>query len=313
MANIAYFFPKKEKGNALALNAGLGNLGVSAVQFLAPIVITMSLFGDLGGAGHVVEDKTLWLQNAAYIWVPAVAIFSVLAWFLMHDIADAKASFASQMTIFNRKHNWIMCILYIGTFGSFIGFSAGFPLLAKSQFPEVASLQLAFIGPLAGALSRAGSGWIADKFGGGKVTFWVFVVMILGVAGVLYFLGIKDLPGAFNGFFLMFVLLFAASGVGNASTFQMIPVIFWKERRKSLAGVADQEVRKIAERESAAVIGFSSAIGAYGAFFIPKSYGTAITLTGTPDAALVGFGVFYAICLVLTWFYYTRRNAEIAC
>ncbi len=157
-------------------------------------------------------------------------------------------------------------MLYIGTFGSFIGFSAAFPLLALSQFPAVNSLQLPFIGPLVGALSRAGSGWISDKFGG-RVIALAFTVMILGTIGVLYFLGIKDQPGAFYGFFAMFLLLFAATGVGNASTFQMIPAIFWQDRKKALAGQPEEDVRKAAERESAAVIGFSSAIGAFGAFF----------------------------------------------
>ena len=112
------------------------------------------------------QDTFLWVQNAVYIWVPFIVLTALSSWFYMNDIADAKASLASQLTILGRKHNWIMCILYIGTFGSFIGFSAGFPLLAKSQFPEVNSLQLAFIGPLVGALARAGSGWISDRFGG---------------------------------------------------------------------------------------------------------------------------------------------------
>ena len=206
-----------------------------------------------------------------------------------------------------------MCVLYVGTFGSFIGFSAGFPLLAKTQFPEVNSLQLAFIGPLVGALTRAGSGWISDKFGGGRVTFWVFAVMIGGALGVLYFLVNKDQPFAFYGFFAMFILLFAATGVGNASTFQMIPAIFRQERQKAMKGAPEEEIRKTAERESAATIGFSSAIGAYGAFFIPKSYGTAIAMTGLPNAALIVFSVYYVACLVLTWWFYTRRNAEIPC
>lgn len=313
MANITYFFPKKEKGNALALNAGFGNLGVSVMQFFVPIVITMGLFGTFGGEPKMVGDKAMWLQNAGFIWVPFIVVSMIAAWFGMNDIADAKASLASQLTIFKRKHNWIMCILYIGTFGSFIGFSAGLPLLAKTQFPEVNSLQFAFIGPLVGALSRAATGWVSDKFGGGRVTFWVFVVMILGALGVLYFLSIKTEPYAFYGFFAMFMLLFAASGVGNASTFQMIPVIFWKERSKALKGQPEVDIRKTAEREAAATIGFSSAIGAYGGFFIPKSYGTAIALTGSVNAALMAFAVFYALCLVLTWFFYTRRNAEISC
>ena len=313
MANIAFFFPKKEKGNALALNAGLGNLGVSAVQFLVPIVITFNLFGGLGGSAQSAGEAQLWVQNAAYIWIPFIAASAILSWFYMNDIADAKASLASQLAIFQRKHNWIMCVLYIGTFGSFIGFSAGFPLLAKSQFPDVNSLQLAFLGPLVGALARAGSGWISDKFGGGRVTLWVFAVMIAGTFGVLYFLGIKDQPGAFYGFFAMFILLFAATGVGNASTFQMIPVIFWQDRKKALAGQKEEDVRKAAERESAAVIGFSSAIGAFGAFFIPKSYGSSIAMTGTPEAALWIFAGFYALCLVITWFFYIRKSAEIKC
>lgn len=313
MANIAYFFPKKEKGNALALNAGLGNLGVSAVQFLVPLVITLGLFGALGGSPQLADGTKLWLQNSAYIWIPFIVISAILSWFFMNDIADAKASLSSQMVIFKRKHNWIMCILYIGTFGSFIGFSAGFPLLAKSQFPEVNSLQLAFIGPLLGALSRAGSGWISDKFGGGRVTFWVFVAMIVGALGVYYFLTIKEHPMAFYGFFGMFLALFVTTGVGNASTFQMIPSIFWQDRKKALKGQPEEDIRKTAERESAAVIGFSSAIGAFGAFFIPKSYGTSISMTGAPDMALIVFAGFYAVCLFLTWFFYIRKNAEIKC
>lgn len=313
MANINYFYPKKEKGNALALNAGLGNLGVSAVQFLAPIVMTISMFGAFGGVSQVADGQTVWLQNAAYIWVPFIVVATLAAWFGMNDIAEAKASLTTQMAIFKRKHNWIMCILYVGTFGSFIGFSAGFPLLAKTQFPEVNVMQLAFLGPLVGAMTRAGSGWIADKFGGGRVTFWVFVVMMIGALGVLYFLINKDQPHAFYGFFAMFLLLFAATGVGNASTFQMIPAIFRKERARALKGQSEESIRKAAELEGAATIGFSSAIGAFGAFFIPKSYGTAIAMTGAPNAALIVFFIYYGMCLAITWWYYTRKKAEIPC
>ena len=128
--------------------------------------------------------------------------------------------------IFQRKHNWLMCWLYTGTFGSFIGYSAGFPLLAKTQFPEVNALQFVFLGPLVGALSRSGdAAGSPTSYGGGRVTFWVFVADDGGVLGVIFFLGIKDQPGAFWGFFAMFLVLFFATGVGNASTFQMIPVI----------------------------------------------------------------------------------------
>ncbi|HKK16936.1 MAG TPA: MFS transporter, partial [Gammaproteobacteria bacterium] len=309
MANISFFFPKQEKGHALAMNAGLGNLGVSVMQFLVPLVITAGVFGALGGESQLTTDgKELWLQNAGFIWVPFIMISTVFAWFGMNDIASARASFAEQSVIFQRRHNWIMCWLYTGTFGSFIGYSAGFPLLAQTQFPTVDSLKFVFLGPLVGALSRAATGWISDKFGGGRVTFWVFVVMIAGVLGVLYFLGIKEQPGAFWGFFAMFILLFFATGVGNASTFQMIPIIMRKEMERLMPEATAEQRRRHGDKESAAIIGFTSAIAAYGAFFIPKSYGTSITVTGTPNAALWGFLVFYATCALLTWAVYSRKG-----
>ena len=309
MANISFFFPKKEKGNALALNAGLGNLGVSVMQFLVPLVITAGVFGALGGEPQTVSETTkLWLQNAGFIWVPFLIAATVAAWLGMDDIASAKASFAEQSVIFTRTHNWVMCWLYTGTFGSFIGYSAGFPLLAKTQFPDVNSLQYIFLGPLVGALSRAATGWISDKYGGGRVTFWTFVLMIAAVAGVLFFLGIKDQPGAFWGFFAMFMVLFFATGVGNASTFQMIPVIMRKEIGRLMPQLDQAQQLRQAEKESAAIIGFTSAIAAYGAFFIPKSYGTSIVLTGGPELALWCFLIFYVSCAALTWFVYNRRG-----
>lgn len=309
MANISFFFPKAEKGNALALNAGLGNLGVSVVQFVIPIVITMGVFGWLGGDPQPISATgRLWLQNAGFIWVPFIAASAFAAWFGMNDIASAKASFSEQAVIFERKHNWIMCWLYTGTFGSFIGYSAGFPLLAKTQFPAVDALPFVFLGPLVGALSRSATGWVSDKYGGGRVTIWVFILMMIGVLGVLYFLAVKDQPYAFWGFFAMFLVLFFATGVGNASTFQMIPNIMRKEMDRLMPAV-DVEARvREAEKESAAITGFTSAIAAFGAFFVPKSYGTSITLTGGVEAALWGFLIFYVTCLLITWGFYTRRG-----
>jgi NNP family nitrate/nitrite transporter-like MFS transporter len=292
MTNISFFFPKAEKGNALALNAGLGNLGVSVVQFVVPLVITA------GG------EAPLWLQNAGYVWVPFIIASAFAAWFGMNDIAVAKASFAEQAVIFRRRHNWIMCWLYTGTFGSFIGYSAGFPLLAKTQFPEVNVLQYAFLGPLVGALSRSLTGWVSDRWGGGRVTFWVFVGMAAGVLGVLYALEAKS----FAVFFAAFLWLFFASGVGNASTFQMIPAIMGREMDRLLPAADAEKRRQKAEKESATIIGFTSAIAAYGAFFVPKSYGTAIALTGGPQAALWAFFVFYLTCIAVTWWFYTRRE-----
>ena len=306
MANISFFFPKAEKGNALALNAGLGNLGVSVVQFVVPLVITAGVFGWFGGEPQAATEGAtqprLWLQNAGFIFVPFIAASAFAAWFGMNDIAAARASFSEQAIIFQRQHNWIMCWLYTGTFGSFIGYSAGLPLLAKIQFPEVNALAYAFLGPLVGALSRSLTGWVSDRYGGGRVTFWVFIGMAIGVAGVLYFLSAKS----WSGFFIMFLFLFLVSGVGNASTFQMIPAIMRKEMDR-LMPQADAATRsRQADMESAAIIGFTSAIAAYGAFFIPKAYGTSISWTGQPDAALWAFLIFYASCIAITWWFYTR-------
>ncbi len=311
MANIAYFFPKKEKGNALALNAGLGNLGVSVMQFLVPIVISVGVFGALGGEPQQLADGSrLWLQNAGFVWVPFIIAATLAAWLGMNDIASAKASLSDQLSILKRTHNWIMCVLYTGTFGSFIGYAAGFPLLINTQFPQVSALSFAFLGPLVGALSRAGTGWVSDKWGGARVTFWTFLGMIVAVFGVLQFLP-SDGPsggdsGNFWGFFACFMALFFLTGVGNASTFQMIPSIMRKEIARLMPGVSDDDRLKTAERESAAIIAFTSAIAAYGAFFIPKAYGTSITMTGAPHGALWAFFGFYVICLALTFLVYSR-------
>ncbi len=309
MSNISFFFPRSQKGQALAMNAGLGNAGVSVMQFVVPLVITAGVFGALGGSPQTTDTGTqVWLQNAGFIWVPFLLVSAAAAWFGMNDIESAKASFRDQSIIFRRAHNWIMCWLYTGTFGSFIGFSAGFPLLAKTQFPAVDSLKFVFLGPLIGALSRAATGWLSDRYGGGRITFWTFSFMIVAVAGVIYFITIKDQPGAFWGFFAMFMLLFFATGVGNASTFQMIPVIMRLEVGRLMPSLSTVESQRQSEKESAAIIGFTSAIAAYGAFFIPKSYGTSIAMTGEPLVALWGFLIFYVTCALLTWRVYTCRN-----
>ncbi len=302
MANISYFFPKAEKGNALALNAGLGNLGVSVMQFLVPVVVTMGLFGALGGQAQVASDGTqLWMQNAGFVWVPFVMLGAIAAWFGMNDILSAKSSFADQSAIFGRLHTWLMCWLYTGTFGTFIGMSAGFPLLAKLVFPDVNALKYAFVGPLLGAISRAATGWVSDRYGGARVSFWVFVVQIVAIVGMIWFLDARSFPG----FFSMVLLLFVASGVGNASTFQMVPGIMRREIDRTEPALPEPQRRAQAERESAAVIGFTSAIAAYGAFYIPKAYGSSIQMTGAADTALWGFLVFYLSCAALTWFAYS--------
>ncbi|HXZ50350.1 MAG TPA: NarK family nitrate/nitrite MFS transporter [Usitatibacter sp.] len=320
MANISFFFPKERKGSALGVNAGLGNLGVSSVQFLAPLVVTMPIWGPLSGSPQTIVSKagqatTIWAQNAALVWVPFIALCAVLAWLFMNDIASARASFREQAVIFRRKHNWLMCWLYLGTFGSFIGYAAGFPLLIKSQFPGVNPLYYAWMGPFVGAIVRPFGGWLADRLGGARVTFWNFIVMAAAVGGVLYFLPSGASGGSFAGFFAMFIVLFFTTGIGNGSTFRMIPVIFTTERQRAAGRSAEEQERAAREgnKEGAAVLGFSAAIAAYGGFFIPKSYGTSITMTGGPEFALYCFIAFYLTCIAVTWWYYARRNASMPC
>jgi len=320
MSNISFFFPQAQKGTALGLNAGLGNLGVSVMQFLVPLAVTAGLFGAFGGGPQmaVVKGVTrpIWLQNAGFIWVPFIVASTLAAWFGMNDIASAKASFGDQAIIFRRKNNWLMCWLYLGTFGSFIGYSAGMPLLIKSQFPGVNPTQYAFLGPLVGALMRPVGGWVADKLGGARVTFWNFIVMAASVGGILAFLPHDGSGGNFWGFLAMFILMFVTTGIGNGSTFRMIPVIFLTERKRDAEGkgaAAQEQALKDAAKEAAAVIGFSSAFAAYGAFFIPKAFGSSIRLTGGPESALYGFLAFYVTCIVVTWWFYSRANAEDPC
>lgn len=320
MSNISFFFPKAKKGLATGLNAGIGNLGVSLTQFVVPLVISGAVLGTLGGDGHqyVKEgvEKSIWLQNAGFIWVPFIVLATLAAWFGMNDIADAKASFADQAVIFKRKHNWLMCWLYLGTFGSFIGFSAGLALLTKSQFPGINPTAYAFLGPLVGALARPIGGWVSDKLGGAQVTFLTFAAMTAAVIGVQYYLPHAGSGGSFFGFLAMFIVLFALTGIGNGSTFRMIPVIFLTERQRAVVGQGEKAQKQAvvdASKEAAAVLGFTGAIGAYGGFFIPKSFGTSIDLTGRVDAALYCFIVFYLSCMAVTWWFYSRKGAQMPC
>ncbi len=313
MSNIAFFYPKAEKGNSLALNAGFGNLGVSVMQFAVPVVITLGLFAPVVGAPQIAVDKgvesQIWLQNAGFVWIPFLLASAAAAWFGMHDLSSAKASFATQAVIFKRKHNWLMCWLYVGTFGSFIGFSAAFPLLTKTLFPDVNALQFAFLGPLVGAASRALTGWVSDRWGGENVTQITFIALMAGVVSVLHSLGSFGAEPSFVFFFASFIWLFFWTGVGNGSTFQMIPAIMRADMPR-LMPIATAAVRhKASEMESAAIIGFSSAIGAYGGFLIPKAFGDSMRMTGGPQTALYAFLAFYLSCLVVNWVFYARKNS----
>jgi MFS transporter, NNP family, nitrate/nitrite transporter len=316
MSNISFFFPKAEKGTALGLNAGLGNLGVSGVQLAVPLVIAASILGPLAGAPQALANGgRVWLQNAAFVWIPLIVASSLLAWFGMNDLATARASFRDQAVIFRRRHTWLTSLLYLGTFGSFIGFSAGLALLTQQAFPGVDPTRWAFLGPLLGGLARPAGGWLADRLGGARVTLWTFVAMIAAAGGVVAFLPRGGAAGSFEGFLLTFAVLFAATGVGNGAVYRMIPVIFstYHQRRAAPDDLAQAQAQREAGKEAGAVVGFVSAIAAYGAFFVPRTFGVSVELTGAPVWALGAFVAYYAACIALTWWWYARRGAGSPC
>lgn len=319
MANISFFFPRAQQGTALGVNAGLGNLGVSVAQFLIPLVITIPFLGPLSGEPQVLSveggERMLWLQNAAWVWVPLIVAAIVAAGLWMDDVGGTYATLREQSVVFRKRHTWLLCWLYVGTFGSFMGYAAGYPLLAHTQFPGAETTGLVFLGPLAGALFRPVGGWLADHFGGGRITAWVFITMTGAVIGVLGFLPQGPGTGSLWGFMAMFLLLFVATGIGNGSVFSMVPRVIYADSLRRAAGfnpAAVKAARHDAMRDTAAALGVVSAIGAYGAFFIPKSYGTSIALTGRPDTALYLAVLFYITCTALAWWYAVRERASSA-
>ena len=394
MSNISTFFPKKLQGTALGLNAGLGNFGVTTMQIVIPLVMTVSLFGDLGGAstqlvkdsgwifGKIAAGTPTWIQNAGFAWVLSLVPLSVLCWFGMNNlktvsadtgsplVAFAKVTYlytlafipsilglylylpaptglglismwvsipldicsallimrlaafgtmkenvAKQFEIFKNKHTWSMTALYIVTFGSFIGFSMALPLAITVIFgfqhvvdpvtgvvshalknPNAPSaLTYAWIGPFVGAAVRPIGGWISDKVGGSIVTQIISAVMVLASGAVGYVMLLAYGSAApeqyFFAFMALFVVLFTASGIGNGSTFRSIGFIFDRQ-------------------QAGPVLGWTSAIAAYGAFVAPVVIGAQIK-AGTPQNAMYGFAIFYALCLVLNWWFYLRAGAEI--
>src|SRR5471030_746985 len=220
MANISFFFPKAMQGSALGLNGGMGNLGVSVMQLVAPLAISWSMFSLFGGTGHLQGDGSrIWLENAAWVWVPLLIIAALAAWFGMNDLAIAQASLLRQLTVLKRGHMWILSVLYLATFGSFIGFSAGFAVLAKTQFPAQQIMHYAFFGPFIGALARSAGGALSDRFGGIRVTLGNFVMMGIFTALLFLTLPVNGLGGSFGAFLGVFMLLFLTAGLGSGSTF----------------------------------------------------------------------------------------------
>ena len=223
-----------------------------------------------------------------------------------------RASFEEQAVIFTRKHNWILSWLTLGTFGSYLGFAAGFPLLSATEFSDIDAATYAFAGPLAGALAWPLGSWLAHRYSGARIALAAFVAMALATAGLL----IEALAApSYPVFAALFGVLFVASGAGHGAVYRMIPAVFVGDRCHALAGIAEAEPRARREGalESAAALGFASGIAAFGGFFIPKAFGTAVAITGGTAAALYPFVAFYASCVVVTWWFYARRRPEPAC
>ena len=321
MANISFFYPQRLQGTALGLNAGIGNLGVGLAQLITPIAVYGGALLVLGGSPQSHMDggaaRQIWVQNAGFIWVPFIIAAAIAAYFGMDNIASVKAGFAEQAAIFKHKHQWLMSWLYIGTFGSFIGLAVGFPMLVNTIFPGVDAFQFAFIGPLLAAFVRPIGGWLADRVGGAVITLGIFLVMAVAPLGAAAFLPGANGGGNVMGFVAMFLVLFLAAGIGNGSTFRMIPVIFRTLRERQVTNQSDETALEQARRdgatEAAAAMGLSAAIAAFGGFFIPMAYGTSIELTGSPQSALLFFSLFYLSCVLVTWRWYLRKGAEVAC
>ena len=299
MPSTSLFFPKRMQGLALGIQAGIGNFGVSVAQFVIPWVIGFSMIASLGAAQTFTKDgksSDIWLQNAAYVWAPFVVLAAILAWISLRSV-PVKASFREQLDIFKDKHTWLMTSLYIMTFGSFSGFSAAFPLLIKNVYgkfdgaPE--PLAFAFLGPLIGASIRVAFGPISDKFGGAKVTMISGIGLLVCAIGVTFFTR-PDSLDQWPGFLIFMLGLFLFSGIGNASTFKQMPMIF-------------------PPRQAGGVIGWTAAIAAYGPFLFSVLFGAVIASTGSPTAFFYGATVFYAINLWINWWFYMRKGAEKPC
>jgi NNP family nitrate/nitrite transporter-like MFS transporter len=290
MANISFFYPEKEKGWALGLNAAGGNIGVAVAQKLVPLVI------GLGGIG---------LANAGLVYVPLALTAAVLAFLFMDNLREAKADPGPTARALHHGHTWLMALLYIGTFGSFIGYSAAFPTLLKVVF-ERGDIALAwgFLGALVGSLARPYGGKLADRVGGSIVTLGCFLAM--AAAGYAAVLGVqhKNLPL----FFVSFIVLFISTGVGNGSTYRMIPSIF----RRLQLDCGDDRPASVLEfrRRAAGAVGIISAIGAFGGFCIPFAYKWSKESFGSIVPALqIYIAVFLGMAL-LTWIFYLRRSAR---
>lgn len=297
MPSTSIFFPKRLQGTALGIQAGIGNFGVSLTQFVTPWIIGIGAFGASQTLVKGGVTSSVWLQNAAFWYLPLLIIMAVVGWLYLRSV-PVRASFREQLDIFKNKHTWFCTVTYVMTFGSFAGFAAAFPLLIKTlygSFPGAPDpLTYAFLGPLVGSLSRVAAGPFADKYGGGIITHLVGLGLIISVA-VMSFIGLLS-PTSLDQFPLfvgVMLFIFFLTGIGNASTFRQFPIIF-----------------SHSARQAAGVIGWTAAVAAYGPFIFATLIGTVITSFGSPIPFFIGVGVYYTVATAINWWYYTRNGCE---
>lgn len=301
MPSTSAFFPKRMQGTALGIQAGIGNFGVSLTQFVTPWIIGFAAFGTIAGGSQIFSmgdvTKPIWLQNAAFWYIPLLLIAAITAWIFLKSV-PIKASFKEQLDIFRNKHTWFCTITYLMTFGSFSGLSAAFPLLIKTvygNFPDAPDpLAYAFYGPLIGSVIRVIFGPVSDKIGGAKLTHITGIALIAGVlimaaTGLLTPTSMDQFP-----YFVGLMLgLFFFTGMGNASTFRQYPVIF-----------------SHSPRQAGGVLGWTAAVAAYGPFIFATLIGSTISMTGSANTFFYGLAVFYLIATAVNYWYYTKKGCE---
>jgi len=295
MTNINTFYPQSRKGWALGVNAGGGNLGVAVIQLVGLLV--------LGTAGVLQPRIVLW------VFLPLIVLAALGAVFFMDNLSTARNDTKAMREVIRDGHAWVMSLLYIGTFGSFIGYGFAFGLVLQNQFHRtpVQAAAVTFLGPLLGSLSRPLGGWLSDRLGGARVTFWNFVLMA-ACAGVLVVAGNSKSLGLYT---VGFIALFVFSGIGNGSTYKMIPGIYRAKAHAEIESGVDETTALLkARRLSGALIGIAGAIGALGGVGINLAFRQSFAAAKSGTPAVIGFLAFYAVCFVVTWAVYLRKAPE---
>lgn len=304
MPSTSLFFPKRLQGTALGIQAGIGNFGVSVAQFMTPAMLGIATYGASEiftktnpKTGEVLGTSEIYLQSAAFWYVPLLIILAIASWFIIRSI-PVKASFKQQLDIFKDKHTWFCTMTYVMTFGGFSGLAAIFPLMIKTiygDFPNAPDpLKYAFLGPLIGAGSRVLFGFIADKIGGAILTTITGLALIIGcVTMVQMDLLTPTSVDQFPAFLYLMLALFFITGMGNAATFRQYPIIFGHN-----------------PRQAAGVIGWTAAIAAFGPFIFATSVSSVMKNTGNANAFFYGIAVFFFLATIINWWYYNRKGCE---